>query len=257
MTSFAIKNMSPTIVCADCGNEAQRTGPRQKYCKSCSDTRNEKRQTKWAREHRPSKEQMNARTAALAPEIRNRGLEENRKNATGSWTPQQPELAWVVRVAIPFDPAFSKNRVYSNNGKGHVSLRDEARRARESLMWTLKEALRGVQIAQRKTWLDIFVQKPHHLGDAINFIDNVCDAVKDSIGVDDRWFSIRMLDWEIVYENPRIFVGIGQESNVATRICSTCGQPRTFEEFTRNAHDKLFGTSRICKICMNSPNART
>ena len=54
------------------------------------------------------------------------------------------------------------------------------------------------------------VYKPRTNIDAINFIDAIADVLKDVIGVDDKWFSIKALDWEHDKVNPRIIVKIYQ-----------------------------------------------
>lgn len=99
-----------------------------------------------------------------------------------------------------------------------------------------------------KVWIDILVQKPDHRGDAVNVIDLVCDALKDALPVDDRWFCIRRLDWEIAKENPRLFIGIGQASDQDCQICSYCGQIKELEAFNRSRSRPL-GVGRECKDC--------
>jgi hypothetical protein len=91
-------------------------------------------------------------------------------------------------------------------------------------------------VVHNKVWIDILVQKPNHKG----------DAVKDTLPVDDRWFCIRRLDWEIVKDNPRLFVGIGQESDENCQVCSCCGQIKPFLEFNRRKYHRL-GIGRECR----------
>ncbi len=119
---------------------------------------------------------------------------------------------------------------------------------REAIISRLRQGLHCVRIAHNKVWLDILVQKPNHKGDAVNVVDLICDAVKEAVGVDDRWFSIRRLDWEIVKENPRLFVGIGQDSDVDSQVCSYCGQIKPFEEFGQRKRSRL-GIGRECREC--------
>lgn len=76
----------------------------------------------------------------------------------------------------------------------------------------------AAQMAQRKVnatrgvlWLRIHVYLPHHKGDAINCLDLVADAVEKGTGLDDRWYEIRSLTWEIDRANPRMVVDIGQD----------------------------------------------
>ena len=102
-----------------------------------------------------------------------------------------------------------------------------------------------------KVWLDVLVQKPNHKGDAVNVLDLVCDAIKEAIGVDDRWFAIRRLDWEIVKDNPRLVLGVSQDSDVDSQLCSYCGQIKPFAAFNRSRHSRL-GVGRECVDCRRS-----
>jgi hypothetical protein len=106
----------------------------------------------------------------------------------------------------------------------------------------LKNAMRGGESFYRgKVWLDILVQKPNNRGDAVNLLDSICDVVKEAIGIDDRYFSIRRLDWEIVKKDPLIYIGIGQEISEHHFCCTYCG--RMVPESEKSAH------KRTCKNC--------
>jgi hypothetical protein len=115
----------------------------------------------------------------------------------------------------------------------------------------MQSALRGRDIKQNKLWIDLFVQKPDARGDAVNLVDLVCDALKKAAGVDDRWFSIRHLDWEIVKVNPQIFVGLGQEEVSDVQACSCCGRLLTFDAFGKRKSNKS-GIGRVCYECRRS-----
>lgn len=104
---------------------------------------------------------------------------------------------------------------------------------------------------QNRVWLDILVQKPNQRGDAVNFVDLICDAAKSAIGIDDRWFSIRRLDWQIVKDDPKIYIGIGQEDVPAVQACSSCGRLLPFSEFHKNTRLQN-GVSRNCKECSSA-----
>ncbi len=159
-----------------------------------------------------------------------------------------PDLLWNVRVAVPFSYSASKNHIYAMRRTGHIALRRESRQMRQALAAALSRGLHCIRVAHNKLWLDILVQKPNHKGDAVNVVDLVCDAVKDAVDIDDRWFCIRRLNWEIVKDNPRLFVGIGQDSRLDCQICSYCGQIKPFAEFHRNKHNPL-GIGRECRQC--------
>lgn len=74
------------------------------------------------------------------------------------------------------------------------------------------------------------------------------DAVQEATGLDDRWYSVRRLDWRIVKLNPKIYVGIGQETTEDALACSYCGRVLPLESFGRNAANPL-GRSRTCREC--------
>ncbi len=162
--------------------------------------------------------------------------------------PSSSDLLWQVRVAVPFSYAASKNQIYTRGRAGHVALRRESRAKREEIILRIRESLRGRQLARNKVWIEILVQKPNHRGDAVNVVDLVCDALKSAVGIDDRWFCIRRLDWEVVKEDPQLFITIGQESNVDSQVCSSCGQIKALKEFNRNRR-KERGVGRQCRQC--------
>lgn len=228
----------PGIICQRCGKAAPRRTPgHQKYCVPCSNTRN--------LERTGNRERLSQARSATAA----RGIEIS-KTATGNIGDvlREIDLAWLVRVQIPFDWAASKNHIYAMRNQGHVALRSAAAAYRDMIGWRIKEALAGKVIKNNKIWIDIFIQKPNQRGDAVNFVDLICDAVKRVIGVDDRWYSLRRVDWEIAKDNPRIFIGIGQEDVEDAIACSSCGRilPKSAFPLNRN---KEIGVSRNCKEC--------
>lgn len=166
-----------------------------------------------------------------------------------AWNAAEPiECHWLARVAVPFTYAASKNHLYTLRHAGHIALRREGRAKRQEITLALRHALHGRRVAHNKVWIDILVQKPNHRGDAVNVIDLVCDAIKDAIPVDDRWFCIRRLDWEIAKVAPKLFVGIGQDSLADCQVCSYCGQIRPLHQFNKHSGGHL-GVGRECKDC--------
>lgn len=239
--------MAKLIQCEDCGEMTLRTGSVQQYCFGCSQKHDLLRKRLWAREHPVD---HNPETARLRREkSKEAGAAANRSAARGiAWNQAEPDLLWNLRVAVPFTYAASKNHIYTMTRNGHVALRRESRQIRQSITSHLKSGIHCIRVAHNKVWIDILVQKPDHKGDAVNVVDLVCDAVKAAVGVDDRWFSIRRLDWEIVKENPRLFVGIGQDTDVDCTICSYCGQIKPFSQFNQNKRNPL-GIGRECRDC--------
>lgn len=122
-------------------------------------------------------------------------------------------------------------------------MRSEARAAREALTQSLLNKDHG--FVQGKIWIDICVQKPEHRGDAVNFVDAICDAVKKGIGIDDRWFSLGLVDWQIVKKDPFIIISIGQEYREPRQVCCYCGSIKTYDQFMGK---KKVG--RECRDCL-------
>jgi hypothetical protein len=182
---------------------------------------------------------------------REAGIDASRAAANGiAWSdPEGPELLWHVRVAVPFSYAASKNHIYTLRRSGHIALRRESRQIRQAITAALRAGLHCMPIVHNKVWIDILVQKPNHKGDAVNVVDLVCDAVKDAMDrVDDRWFCIRRLDWEVVKKNPKLFVGVGQDRGEDCQVCSYCGQIKALPEFNV-ARNQPLGVGRECKAC--------
>ncbi|MBN2132226.1 MAG: hypothetical protein JW741_22185 [Sedimentisphaerales bacterium] len=245
--------MTRELICADCGRTAPRTGTVQKYCAACSEKRDLKRKKLWARNHPLSKEQVQRRikvTRRRKELAKEAGALMSQSTASDiTWFDSgEPNLLWNVRIAIPFSYAASKNHIYTMRATGHLALRRKARKMREAIIFALRGGLHGRHVVHNKVWLDILVQKPNHKGDAVNVVDLVCDSVKEAVGIDDRWFSIRRLDWQIVKKTPRLFIGVGQDSDMDCQVCSYCGLIKPLAEFNRCKHSPL-GVGRECKDC--------
>jgi len=117
----------------------------------------------------------------------------------------------------------------------------------DTLYWAIKA--QPVHFFHNKVWVDIFAEKPdQRSGDAINLLDRVADSIKRAIGVDDRWYSVRRIDWSIVKENPRIYIGMGQVDRWDGQVCSHCGRILSIDNFQRSRGTKL-GVGRSCKDC--------
>lgn len=118
----------------------------------------------------------------------------------------------LVTAAVTYSSALSKNARIGYSYRGKIYIRKEAKAAEAVLHRELTSAIKAAKIKfyQNKVYLEVFVFKARSNTDAVNFIDVMCDVVKDVIKVDDRWFSIKSLDWDIDRKNPRIIVRIFQ-----------------------------------------------
>lgn len=241
------------ITCQGCQAVVPRSGPTQRYCAECSERRDLMRKRLWAREHPLSQKARQAqvglrrRREELA-KVAGRRINKKRKRSITWDGCSGPYLLWQVSISMPFTYAASKNHLYTMRRSGHVALRRESRTFRDELTLRLRHALAGRTVAHNKLWIDILVQKPDHRGDAVNVVDMVCDAIKGAVPVDDRWFCLRRVDWEIAKHDPQIYLKIGQETDQDCQVCSHCGQIRPFSAFTKRRNARL-GIDRVCRIC--------
>jgi len=245
--------MSAILFCKNCHTIALRNGPGQIYCPKCSEQRDLERKRLWVRNHPPSdaqKERNHIHSIFRKEMAKEAGFISSTENASHiDWLDSEsPDLIWLVRISVPFSYATSKNHIYTLRRNGHIALRKESKNAKMGITHAIRTAVRNIRVANNKLWIDILVQKPNHKGDAINVIDLVCDAIKEAIPLDDRWYSIRRLDWEVVKSNPKLFIGIGQSSSIDCQVCSYCGQIKSLDSFNKNKLNKL-GVGRECKEC--------
>lgn len=241
------------LICKECGKAAPRRCAMQKYCTECSEVKDLERKKIWARNH-PLDETRIERRIANCKMRKERSKEAGAELNKGlvntiAWHVQMPDLVWYARIKVPFTYAASKNHIYSLNPRGHVAMRKESAAFRDEISFKTRLVLDGIKVAHNKVWLDILVQKPNHKGDAINVVDLVCDGVKRAMPVDDRWFCIRHLDWQISKNDPMLFVGMGQESFDDCQACSYCGQIKLLECFGKRSGSHL-GIYRVCRECM-------
>lgn len=241
------------VTCELCQTVVERRSPTQRYCANCSERRDLERKRLWAQEHPPSAEVVETkvcnlgRQAEMAKEA-GRTINRRKKKSIGWDGYASPDLIWQVGFAVPFSYAASKNHLYTLRKQGHVVLRQESKAIRDEITLRLRQALTGRRVAHNKLWIDILVQKPDHRGDAVNMVDLVCDAIKAAVPVDDRWFCLRRVDWEIVKVNPQMFLKVGQETDIDCQVCSHCGQIRPVQAFTKRKHSRL-GIDRVCRTC--------
>jgi hypothetical protein len=238
-------------LCPVCKQRGFKKEKNRQMCRECSDARSRQRGRDWARHNPEQKTVRRERQKVRQVKIAVAGLD--RQQPAGITWPAdgEPDLAWLVRVSVPFDWSFSKNAVWRNVGRGHVILGEEAKASRDRLIAAIERTMAGQMVVEHRVWLDIMVEKPSHRGDAINVLDTVADALKVAIRLDDVWFSVRRLDWRIVSDQPRLYVGFGQEVGaVDSQHCCHCGLllAQGEEHFTRNRSTRT-GWSRECRAC--------
>lgn len=218
------------INCADCGVDVPNASPVQRYCATCSSMRNAASapSRRWVERIIPTRRPAHA--------------------ATLRWDVDRPlELRWYLRFALPYSEVMSKNAIFGRGRGGHVFIRKESKQAKERIARAAHEC--ADKVVQNRVWVDLFVQKPSHKSDAINVVDLVCDGLKVGLGIDDRWFSIRRVDWQVVRVDPQVYVGVGQEDVCASQVCSFCGDVKPLTEFSGN-RSNAGGHNRYCKVCV-------
>lgn len=227
------------VNCISCGTTAPWRGGAQKYCVPCSEARHQSRAGVREAVERNASSRL----------LRGKGISKLVSRRSLVWEPPPVYHEWLVRFKIPFSQAASKNHVWSlAAGGGHVFKRKQSRSFQDLVAYTVQAVTKGVTVYQNKIWVDLFVQKPHHKGDAINVIDVVCDGLKVGLGVDDRWFCLGSVDWEITKNDPQIFVTVSQRDNFDAQACSHCGRILPFESFGKKRTTKN-GIDRVCLDC--------
>lgn len=248
-----------TIICQLCNSSILVRNPKmQKYCSPCSNIRDAERKRKWAnadyqkrRKDPDTIARRNYLNHARNKVLRNLGVDASKENRFGdNLPPSTKTLLWNVVLEYPFDYCLSKNSIFRMNSGGHVFLRQERKRSMEKVGFLISNLIseNKIQVAQNKVWLDFFIEKPDFRGDAVNFVDSLCDAIKMGVGIDDRWFCVGTIDWRIVKVDPKIYIRIGQDSSENVQCCSYCGRMLSFEKFGRRSNSSR-APNNIARVC--------
>jgi Holliday junction resolvase RusA-like endonuclease len=114
-----------------------------------------------------------------------------------------------LSVAIPFDWGWSKNKMWKQKRGGGYYMNPDTTDLYNFLFYKIRSSKIPSFKAKEKIYISIYAELENHRGDALNLVDTICDAVKQAILVDDRWFAIKSLDWEIK-KSGKIFIDIEQ-----------------------------------------------
>lgn len=112
----------------------------------------------------------------------------------------------MLKIAFdfPLDWNLSKNKKFIGRTKKVLS--KDYREIRDSLEWFVRFKTKDLKFDKKKIWVIIKVTKKNNVGDCVNLIEGVCDAIKKAINIDDRYFSV-ICDWLI-----------GEKDNINIRI---------------------------------------
>jgi len=238
--------------CEKCLKEYTRFGKTGKYCPLCRKEIHRERMRIYSYKKYAfggkEKKKLYRKTRSFA--VQQKGVQQNNElKESLLWNPSEKiDIKKYLKFSIPFTWAASKNHSIGINRFQRVFRTKESREIQNSISEIVFYSSKKKEFVEGKIWLDIFIQKPNHRGDAVNFVDIICDGVKQGLGIDDRWFSIRRLDWQIVKYKPEIFIGIGQEIETAQKICSFCGKNKDQEHFLKDIHH--------CKDCLLAINEK-
>lgn len=160
-----------------------------------------------------------------------------------------PPLLWHARFSVVFSArAHSKNasHLVLPGGKHKRVTTKINQAARAEIADSAKKLLQGlgVQVVRARLWVDILVQKTAWQADAGNVVDTVFDGLKLGIGLDDNFYCIRALDWELVKGEQALVIGLGQDTTVDQDFCMTCGAL-----LPELAMRRVAGINRVCDGC--------
>jgi len=244
---------NPEVICEKCGAIDQRRGGIQRFCRVCNPLLAKQRKLAWQREHpREPRDKRMARTRVMASKIKDFGAALSQSEAKGTKLLPQPDTkGCAIQFQLSYSSLFSKNAIWNliaQHGKPSMRVRSEVKGLRESIGWLVKEALGGTVWPQGKTWVDVVIQKPNHKSDAVNVLDTLCDGIKLGLGLDDRWFAVGVLDWEVVKDRGQVLVQLRSEHTEPRELCSNCGQIRPLDQFSKSTDNDL-GVHQVCKVC--------
>lgn len=116
----------------------------------------------------------------------------------------------LATVSCTYSSALSKNARLAKSFRGRIYIKPEAKAAEAVLHGELTQGLQGVKLYTNRIYLDLMIHKPRNTVDAINFLDAVADVLKKVIGVDDKWYSVKCIDWTLSKDDPKIVVKLYQ-----------------------------------------------
>jgi Holliday junction resolvase RusA-like endonuclease len=119
------------------------------------------------------------------------------------------DFVWSSAIAFPFDMALSKNRMWRTTRQGRTYVPRDSEAAHDAIVLAIR-ARHCPVIPKTKLWLSLLVEKPDMRSDALNFLDVVADAASEGLGLNDRWYSVDIIDWVVAKDSPRIFLRVGQ-----------------------------------------------
>jgi len=234
-------------ICVNCQKEYERKNARE-YCPECSKlikiALSRKRNHEYdLRRGKQLKREKHQQRRAIARE----------ESANNEITEYDSTQGHGIVVVVPFTRDFSKNKIMVANGR-IIRLKKT-----NDAMALLRDEIAEInhKFYQAKIWLDINIFQPDHMGDALNYVDTFADAIQNAIEINDRWYAIKNLNWQIDKANPRLVLRILQNAKEHHAICQFCGTEKPFSAFNEatqkrlNAQIENGGGRSGQKICLN------
>ena len=246
--------------CDKCKTVFEKRAPAQRFCMDCAKWRDKARKISWQREqdllfgsgHRREAPGLQVKRRVQRKEIGEAIGIQNIK--AFSALPTREDARKVIRFEFPNDGYLSKNSLINIgmiSGKPFTYVRKDITKRKEIIGLLVMSQLGSFSWPRSKTWVDVMVQK-HMVGsDAINVVDTVCDAIKKGLGVDDEWFCIGTLDWEVVKKDPKICVQISTYDSAHQKVCGCCWQIKPETEFGKRTQN-INGVSHECLSCTSA-----
>jgi len=247
--------------CEKCKALFEKKAPVQRFCVNCGKWRDKARKIAWQREqdrlfggsaHRRETEGL---ATSRRVKRKERGEAIGLKNVKAfSSLPVRSDAKKVIRFEFPNDGYLSKNSLVNMgmvSGKPFTFVRKDIKKRKEAIGLLVMAQLGSYVWPRSKTFIDIMVQK-HMVGsDAINVVDTVCDAIKKGLDVDDEWFCIGTLDWEVVKRDPKIYVQISTFDHEHQKVCGCCWQIKPELQFGKDAQG-IHGVHHECLSCTSA-----
>lgn len=116
-----------------------------------------------------------------------------------------------LKCVVPYNTHYSKNKKYYAQIRGSFRvIRKEYRTASHQLLSLFNNSFTNHPFKdQEKLWVKIYAHRPDFKSDIQNFEECICDALKESIKIDDRYYSL-IIDWELNRKDPKIEIEIWQ-----------------------------------------------
>lgn len=118
-----------------------------------------------------------------------------------------------LKISIPFTWDWSKNKMWKATRFGRLYLNPKTKQLIDFLIYKTRIEIKKNKlffVKRKKVYLSIYAELENHRGDALNLLDTIADALKEAINIDDRWFAIKSLDWEIK-KGGKIFIEVSQD----------------------------------------------